>query len=351
MRAAVDHADQRKEECRHQAVAQHLQHGARAGRGVHHQDGEQYQPAVRHRRVGVDVFEVGLHAGREGAVHDRDRRQGDEYPAQLVRRFGHEVHRHAETTVAAQLHQHAGMEHRHGRRGRSMAVGAPRMEGEQGAQHAEPDEDQREPDILLRQGNVMQLRDLQDIHRRGPGTEVDAQDADQQQRRTAHEHQRQFHGGILLAAAAPHADQQVHRDQRHLVEHEHREEVDRNEESEDTHAQQAEPEEILLDLLLHPPRGKRPRKHDDGRQQQHGNRNAVYPHGIVDIERRIPHMAFGKEHGGLLARLAQAEVAEHQHHRQRQQQRGTRHHHGTHLPRGLREPEPQHHQHRDGGKQ
>ena len=31
-------------------------------------------------------------------------------------------------------------------------------------------------------------------------------------------------------------------------------------------------------------------------------------HGIVDIERRIPHMAFGKEHGGLLARLAQAEV-------------------------------------------
>ena len=32
-----------------------------------------------------------------------------------------------------------------------MAVGTPRMEREQRAQHAEPDEDQREPDILLRQ--------------------------------------------------------------------------------------------------------------------------------------------------------------------------------------------------------
>ena len=40
------------------------------------------------------------------------------------------------------------------------------------------------------------------------------------------------------------ADEQVHRDERHLVEHEHREEVDRNEEPEDAHAQQAEPEEI-----------------------------------------------------------------------------------------------------------
>ena len=48
MRAAVDHADQREEERRHQAVAQHLQDSARTRRGIHHQDGEQHQSAVRH---------------------------------------------------------------------------------------------------------------------------------------------------------------------------------------------------------------------------------------------------------------------------------------------------------------
>ena len=86
--AAVDHADQREEEGRHQAVAQHLEHGARTGRGVHHQNGEQHQSAVRHRGVGVDVLEVGLHAGREGAVDDGNRCQDDKYPAQFMRRFG-----------------------------------------------------------------------------------------------------------------------------------------------------------------------------------------------------------------------------------------------------------------------
>ena len=351
MRTAVNHADQSEEEGRHQAVAQHLQNRSRSGRSVHHQNGEEHQPAVRHRRIGIDILEVGLHAGRQSPVDDRDCRQDDEYPTQFVRRLRHQVHRHAETAVTAQLHQHPGMEHRHRRRSRGMAVGTPRMEREQRAQHAEPDEDQRKPDILLRERNAVQLRDFQNIHRRRPGAEIDAQNADQQQRRTAHEHQRQLHGGILLAAAAPDAYQQVHRDQRHLVEHEHREEVHRDKEPENADAQQAEPEEVLLDLRLHPPRSERTRKYDDGRQQQHGDRDAVHAHRIVDIERSVPHMARGKEHGGRLAHFAQAEVAHHQHRRQQQQQRRPRHHHGTDLPRRFRQPKSQHHQQRNGGKQ
>ena len=197
VRAAVDHTDQGEEEGRHQAVAQHLQNGARAGRSIHHQDSEQDQSAVRYRGVGVDIFEVGLHAGRESAVHDRNRREDDENPAQFVRRFGHQVHRHAEAAVAAQLHQHAGVEHRHGGRCRCVTVGAPGVEREEGAQHAEADEDHREPDVLLREGNVVQRGDLVQVHRLRPGTEVDAQDAAEQHCRNIEEVMQMFSKELL----------------------------------------------------------------------------------------------------------------------------------------------------------
>ena len=225
------------------------------------------------------------------------------------------------------------------------------MEGEKGSQDAEADEDEREPDALLGKGDVVQRGDLQYVHRLGPRAEVDAQDADQQEGRAAHEHQREFHGRILLAAAAPDADEQVHRDERHLVEHEHREEVHRDEESEDPDTQQAEPEEVLLDVGLHLPRGECARKDDDGRQEQHRHRDAVHADGVVDVERGVPYMAVGQQHRGRLARLAQAEEPEDQHDGQYQQQRRAGDHHGMDLPRRFRNPKPQQHHQRDEGEQ
>ena len=73
-----------------------------------------------------------------------------------------------------------------------------------------------------------------DVHRRGTTEIVDAQDADNQEGRASHQHQRQFHGRVLLMTRAPDANQQIHRNQRHLVEHEHREQVGRDEEAEHT---------------------------------------------------------------------------------------------------------------------
>ena len=61
---------------------------------------------------------------------------------------------------------------------------------------------------------------------------VDADEAEHQEGRAAHKHQGKLHCGILLAACAPYADEKVHRDKSDLVEHEHREEVDRDKEAE-----------------------------------------------------------------------------------------------------------------------
>ena len=92
---------------------------------------------------------------------------------------------------------------------------------------------------------------------------VDAQDADKQKCRATHKHKGELHCSIVLVAATPHTDEQIHRDECHLVEHKHREQVNRNEEAEHTGGQENEPQEILLRERLNLPRSESAGKHDD----------------------------------------------------------------------------------------
>ena len=300
MGTAVNHTDQGKEEGRHEAVAQHLQHGTRAGSLVEHQDGEQHEAAVRHGAVGVDVLEVGLHAGRESTVNHGDACEDKEYPAQLVGGFGHEVHGNAEAAVTSQLHEHAGVEHGYGGRRGGVTVGAPGVEGEEGTEHTETDEGQGEPDVLLSEVNGMGTARvvgyLDDVHRLSAGTVEDAENAAHEEGGTAHEHQGELHGGVFLLAAAPYADEEVHGDEGDFVEHEHGEHVNGNEEAEHTEAEQGEPKEVFLGEGLELPGGKGAGEHDDGGEQQHGHADTVDTYRILDVKRFEPVERGGVEH-------------------------------------------------------
>ena len=145
-------------------------------------------------------------------------------------------------------------------------------------------------------GDIAVLGDVDHVHRVETRLVVDAQDTDHQQGRTTHQHQGQLHGRVVFAAAAPNANQQVHGDKGHLVEHEHREEVDRDEEAEHTGRQQHEPQEELLGQGVDLPRSEDSGKDYNGREQQHGHRYTVHADGVVDVERRIPHAAVGEQH-------------------------------------------------------
>ena len=158
------------------------------------------------------------------------------------------------------------MEHRHGRRGTRMTVGRPCVEREQGAQDAKPDEKEREENVLNLCGNVGHGSYLVNVHRGGSAEEVYGQDADDEQGRTAHEHQGELHGCIFLGSGSPYADKQVHGDEGHLVKHEHGEHVGRDEETEHTRAEQGEPQEVLLVLRDGLPGGKGSGENDDGRE-------------------------------------------------------------------------------------
>ena len=113
MGTTVDHTYERKEEGCHKSVGEHLQDGTGDGSLVEHEDGEEHEAAVAHGGVGVDILQVGLHAGREGTIDHRNGSEDEEYPRQFVGSVRQEVHGNAEAAVASELHQHAGMEHRH----------------------------------------------------------------------------------------------------------------------------------------------------------------------------------------------------------------------------------------------
>ena len=72
MRTSINHTDEGKEKSGHQTVRKHLHHGSGHSRRVQHQYGEQNQTAVTHRRVSVDVFEVGLNTSAERSVNYTD---------------------------------------------------------------------------------------------------------------------------------------------------------------------------------------------------------------------------------------------------------------------------------------
>ena len=181
--------------------------------------------------------------------------------------------------------------------------------------------------------------------------EIDAQNAHQQQGRSAHQHQRQLHGRVFLASRTPYADEQVHRNQRNLVEQEHREQVDRDKKAEYADRQQREPREILARHHSHLPRSQHPGKDDDRREQQHGHRYAVDTDRIVYVQRSVPNRVGRIEHLGRIARRPLAQKQDGQRNGQSQQHRGPRHHHRPHGPRVRRAEHRAGHQHRNQYKQ
>ena len=226
------------------------------------------------------------------------------------------------------------------------------MEREQRTKNTETDKDEREEDLLNKCRNSIGSSDLHDRHGIGATIltveEVDAKDADDQQRGSSHEHQRQLHGTVLLWTGTPNADEQVHRNQSDLVEHEHGEEVLRDEEAKHTGRQQGEPEEVFLLHRMLLPGGKGSREDDDGRKQDHHHRDAVHARAIEDVQGLEPRYGVAEEEGELLSRhgLARLQKGKYQVDGKGEKRRRTYDHDATHLTVVASQPKGKQHQNR-----
>ena len=127
---------------------EHLQAGAGQALVVERGQRHGHQAHVRHRREADHVLQVVLGHGDKRAIDHVDQREQHNPRRVELGAVGQQHDAHAQGGERAQLHQHAGVEHGHGRRRGHVAVGRPVVEGEDAAQHREAKEDEREDQLL-----------------------------------------------------------------------------------------------------------------------------------------------------------------------------------------------------------
>ena len=149
-----------------------------------------------------------------------------------VRRFGEERQAETQDAVGAELQHDAGENHGAGRGRFGMRVRQPGVQREQRNLDRERQEERAEEQQLgaRREGELSRLHQAQDVRQvERAGLAIEPQDGDQHQDRAEHRVQNEFHGGVDAALVAPHADHEIHGDQRQFPEDEEQEEVERNE--------------------------------------------------------------------------------------------------------------------------
>ena len=194
----------------------------------------------------------------------------------------------------------------HGDRGGrgGVAVGRPGVQRPDSGQDAEAHVEGQEHPGLQPRIELAQLH-LEERERRRVVRHVEGEDADQDEGGPEEQVEGQLHRGVFLgadagaaegpaedalrahlAARAPDADEQVHRQHRDLVEQEEHEQVERDEDAVDPGHQNQQQGVELLAAHLHGPGGPGPREDDDRGEQQHEQAHAVDAKLVVDAERR-----------------------------------------------------------------
>lgn len=148
----------------------------------------------------------------------------------------------------------------------------------------------------------------------------------------------------------PETDEQVHRNKCYLIEHEHGEEVDADEETVYTSGEQREPHEELFGQRLELPRCERAGEDDDAGEKQHHNADAVNADGIRYVEWGKPYMAVLVEHLSSVACSTLTDEVERQPDAQSQEAGGTGYHHSTNLIDVAGTPKAQQHQYGNNNK-
>ena len=284
MHAVVDDADAEEQRARDDAVRDHLEHAAGHALRGGGEDAHGDEAHMRHRRIGDQLLDVFLHQGHQRGVDDRDHRQRENQPREIMRRQREHRQREAQEAVAAHLQQDRRQDHRARGRRLDMGVRQPGMNRPHRHLHGERRKECKPRPHLQRprHGRVHQGRDIG-----GAGVPVQRHDRKQHQDRTEQRVQEELEGGVDPARAAPYADDQEHRDQATLEEQIEQHEVERAESADHQRFQKQERHHVFA----HAYRDRFPARDDAERHQGGGEdherqRNAIDAHVIGDPGRK-----------------------------------------------------------------
>ena len=239
----VDHADAEEERAGDDAVRDHQEQGALDALLVHGEEAQRHEAHMRHRRIGDELLDVGLHQRDQRGEDDRDHREREHHRREGVARVREHRQRDPDEAVAAHLQEDARQDHRAGGRRLHVRVRQPGMDRPHRHLHREGGEEgEPEPGLELhREAGVQQGRDVG-----GAGVPVHRHDGEQHQHRAEQGVEEELEAGVDAPLAAPDADDEEHRDQAGLEEQVEQHQVEGREHADHRRLEDEEGDEILL---------------------------------------------------------------------------------------------------------
>ena len=183
--------------------------------------------------VGDQALQVRLSERNKRAVDDRDRGQDADRERELRPRIGHHRHEDPDEPVGPHLEEDAGKDGRRGTGSVDVRRRQPGVKRHQRRLDGEADEEsgEHEPGVQAAGREGLLADDLGHVERPWLRHEVQAEDGEQQGQRAGERVDEELQRRALGVAVPPRADQEVHRDERHVPEDEEEEEVEREEQA------------------------------------------------------------------------------------------------------------------------
>ncbi len=178
-----------------------------------------------------------------------------------------------------------------------MGVRQPGVDREQGHLDGEG-EGERCEQPTLRSDRQVEAHEIGERESRGSELlavgEGKRDDPGQHQRRPERGVDEELDGGVDASLAAPDPDDEVHRDQDRLEEHEEDEEVEREEDTDHPGLQQQRVDDELLAFRLDRGRGSKRNRHQKSGEHHHRHGNAIDSQGPADPPGLIPGDVLGE---------------------------------------------------------
>ena len=196
-------------------------------------------------------------------------------------------HRHAQAAVSAELHHHAGQQHRSGGRRGHVTGRRPGVKRPQARENCEPDKHQRKRPHLKAHGK-RHFASSTKSRRVAARSRIRREQADQHHRAADERVERQLHRAVFAPRRTPDRDEEILRDDRDFVEHKQQEQIEAEE-----HAIHAADEREVerKELLRRDARCSRrtePRRPPPARQQHQHEADAVRRQSEVNAQRWHP---------------------------------------------------------------
>ncbi len=250
---------------------------------------------VRDGRVRDDAFQVGLHRGDDRAVDDADHREHEQDRREVDRRLREQLERETQQAVGAHLQDHARQHHR--TRGRRLGVHQrqPRVEREQRCLDRERGHEAEEQQHLGGAGESVPIGEYLEVEGQVTGVglvdETERERRREQERGTERGVQEELHRRVLALRAPPSLDEEVHRDEHQLPEHEEQDQVERQEDAHDRPLEEEEPRHIGLHPVLDVALGREQTEREQQRgDDDHEDADPVDTDDVTDPERGDPSL-------------------------------------------------------------